>query len=271
MAFLWKGMRGKGTAQVSDESMQAINVTGVGEVNRVSAIEGNLSNEGSLNTFALIPARGGSKGIPRKNIKLIAGKPLIVWTIEAALRSSLLEAVVVSTDDPEIAEVARRAGAQVPFMRPAELAQDQTPGLDPVLHALDQLAEYDSVLLLQPTSPLRTTENIDACLTLAMQRHAPSVVSVSEPDTHPYWIYRLTESQTLERIVDAAPVARRQDLPVVMALNGAMYFADANWLRRNRSLVGAETLGYVMARERSIDLDTPLDWKLAELLLKDVT
>jgi N-acylneuraminate cytidylyltransferase/CMP-N,N'-diacetyllegionaminic acid synthase len=223
-----------------------------------------------LKTFALIPARGGSKGIPRKNVKLIAGKPLIVWTIEAALRSSMLDAVVVSTDDAEIAEVARRAGAQVPFMRPAELAQDQTPGLDPVLHALDQLPQYDSVLLLQPTSPLRTTEDIDACLQLAIERQAPSVVSVTEAETHPYWTYRVNEGRALERMIDAAPVARRQDLPEVVAINGALYFADASWLRRSHSLVSAETLAYVMTRERSVDLDTPLDWKLAELLLKEL-
>jgi CMP-N,N'-diacetyllegionaminic acid synthase len=223
-----------------------------------------------MKTFALIPARGGSKGIPRKNIKLIGGKPLIVWAIEAALRSSLLDAVVVSTDDPEIAEVAHRAGAQVPFTRPAELAQDQTPGLDPVLHALDQLPQYDSVLLLQPTSPLRSTQDIDACLQLAIDRRAPSVVSVTEAETHPYWTYRVTEGQALERMVDAVPVARRQDLPEVVALNGAIYFADARWLRRSGSLVAAETLAYVMPRERSVDLDTPLDWKLAELLLKEL-
>ncbi|MGV8933487.1 MAG: cytidylyltransferase domain-containing protein [Gallionellaceae bacterium] len=222
-----------------------------------------------MNTFALIPARGGSKGIPRKNIKLFAGKPLIVWTIEAALRSSMLDAVVVSTDDPEIADVARQAGAQVPFMRPSELALDQTPGLDPVLHALDQLPQYDSVLLLQPTSPLRATEDIDACLRLATQQHARSVVSVSEADTHPYWTYRLTKDQALSRFVDAEPIARRQDLPQAFALNGALYFADANWLRSSGSLVGTETLAYVMAKERSVDLDTPLDWKLAELLLKE--
>jgi CMP-N,N'-diacetyllegionaminic acid synthase len=222
-----------------------------------------------VRTLGLIPARGGSKGIPRKNVKLIAGKPLIVWTIEAALRSSLLDAVVVSTDDPEIAEVARCAGAQVPFMRPAELAQDKTPGIDPVLHALAQLPQFDSVLLLQPTSPLRNTDDIDACLRLATQQHAPSVVSVSEPDTHPYWTYRLTGGQTLERFIAAEPAARRQDLPAAVALNGALYFADANWLRRSGGLVGTETLAYVMPRERSIDLDTPLDWKFAELLLKE--
>ena len=220
--------------------------------------------------LGLVPARGGSKGIPRKNIKLIAGKPLIVWTIEAALRSTLLEAVVVSTDDPEIAEIARQAGAQVPFLRPSELAQDQTSGMDPVLHALDQLPQYDSVLLLQPTSPLRTTEDINACLMLAMQENVPSVVSVNEADTHPYWTYRLTKGHALERMVAAEPIARRQDLPQALALNGALYFAAANWLRRSGSFVGTETLAYVMPRERSIDIDTQLDWKFAELLLKEL-
>lgn len=222
-----------------------------------------------MTTFALIPARGGSKGIPRKNIRCMAGKPLVVWAIESALRSDFLESVVVSTDDEEIADVARRAGAKVPFMRPPELAQDQTPGIEPVLHALDQLPQFDSVLLLQPTSPLRTTADIDACLAMAMDRRAPSVVSVCEPDTHPYWTYRLAEGQTLQPLVAKAPVTRRQDLPHVVAVNGALYFADAAWLRRNGSLVGRETLAYEMPRERSIDLDTLLDWKLAELLLRE--
>jgi CMP-N,N'-diacetyllegionaminic acid synthase len=222
-----------------------------------------------MNTFALITARGGSKGIPRKNIKFMAGKPLIVWTIEAALRSSLLSEVVVSTDDPEIAEVARQAGAQIPFMRPAELAQDQTPGLDPVLHALDQLKQYDSVLLLQPTSPLRTTGDIDGCLNLVAQKNALSVVSVTEAAIHPYRTYRLNADQTMARYIDAAPIALRQDLPAAYALNGAMYFAEANWLRRSGSLVNAETLAYEMSIEHSVDLDTPIDWKFAELLLKE--
>ena len=222
-----------------------------------------------MNTLGLIPARGGSKGIPRKNIKMIAGKPLIIWTIEAALQSSLLGAVVVSTDDPEIAEIARQAGAEVPFMRPAELAQDQTPGLDPVLHALNQLTQYDSVLLLQPTSPLRTTEDIDGCLSLVMQKKASSVVSVNEADTHPYWTYRLNSDQTMVRFVEAASIARRQDLPTAFTLNGSMYFAEAKWLRLSGSLVNTETMAYVMSREHSVDLDTQLDWKFAELLLKE--
>ena len=224
----------------------------------------------SLKVLGLIPARGGSKGIPRKNIKLIAGKPLIVWSIEAALRSTLLDAVVVSTDDPEIAEVARRAGAQVPFMRPSEIAQDQTPGVAPVLHALDRLPQYDSALLLQPTSPLRTTEDIDECLRLVKLHNTPSVVSVNEANTHPYWTYRLSKFQTLEPMVDTIRFERRQDLPKVFALNGALYFADANWLRLSGGFVGAATRAYVMPRVRSVDLDTHLDWKFAELLLGEL-
>src|ERR1700733_1950126 len=117
-----------------------------------------------MNVLGLIPARGGSKSIPRKNIKDIAGKPLIAWTIESALGSGLLAAVVVSTDDLEIGEVARRYGAETPFVRPAELARDDTPGVAPVLHALEVLPGFDAVLLMQPTSPLRTTEDINECI-----------------------------------------------------------------------------------------------------------
>lgn len=222
-----------------------------------------------MKTMGLIPARGGSKGIPGKNIKPMAGKPLIAWTIEAALRSDLLDAVVVSTDDTEIAAVARRVGAMVPFLRPTALAQDSTPGIDPVLHALDLLPEFTAVLLLQPTSPLRTTADIDACLRLARNRQAPSVVSVSEPDTHPYWTYRLGSDQSLQQFLDSPPVTRRQDLPPVFALNGALYYAQSHWLRQGRRLVGAETLAYVMPRERSVDIDNLLDWRMAELLLKE--
>jgi CMP-N,N'-diacetyllegionaminic acid synthase len=139
---------------------------------------------------------------------------------------------VVSTDDLEIAEVARRAGAQVPFMRPAELAQDQTPGLDPVLHALDQLPQFDSVLLLQPTSPLRTTDDIDGFLNLVAQKKTPSAVAVTEADTHPYLTYRLNADQTMARFVDASTLWHvGRTLPAAFVLNGAMYFADANWLR----------------------------------------
>ena len=222
-----------------------------------------------ISCFALIPARGGSKGILRKNIRPMAGKPLIAWTIEAALRSRALDAVVVSTEDEEIAEVAHQWGAQVPFLRPPKLAQDGTPGIAPVLHALEQLPKFDSVLLLQPTSPLRTTEDIDACICLARDLQAPSVVSVSEPEKHPYWMYRLGADQCLQTLIDVPHISRRQELPPVFAINGALYYARANWLQQHRTFVTAETVAYIMPPERSVDLDTLLDWKLAELLLKE--
>jgi len=222
-----------------------------------------------LRILALIPARGGSKGIPRKNIKSIAGKPLIAWTIEAALCSRVLDAVVVSTEDEEIAGVARQWGAQVPFRRPPELARDDTPGIAPVLHALEQLPDFDAVLLLQPTSPLRTTEDIDACIGLAQDMQVSSVVSVSEPGKHPYWMYRLGADQRLQTLIDVPPILRRQDLPPVYAVNGALYYARADWLRQHHAFVTAETVAYVMPPERSVDMDTLLDWKLAEMLLKE--
>ncbi|MBC7505786.1 MAG: acylneuraminate cytidylyltransferase family protein [Sandarakinorhabdus sp.] len=220
-----------------------------------------------MSVLALIPARGGSKGIPRKNITPIAGRPLIAWTITAAL-AARVDAVMVSTDDEEIAEIARAAGAIVPFLRPAELARDATPGLDPVLHALDGLPGYDSVVLLQPTSPLRGAADIDAALALKAATGAASVVSVTEPATHPYWVYSLDADGRMAPLIDAAKGARRQDLPVVHALNGAMYLADAGWLRAGRRFVDADTRAFVMPPERSVDIDTPFDWLIAEALLQ---
>jgi CMP-N,N'-diacetyllegionaminic acid synthase len=218
-------------------------------------------------TFALIPARGGSKGIPRKNIRTISGKPLIAWTIEAALSARGLDAVVVSTDDEETAEVARSAGADVPFMRPAALAADDTPGIDPVLHALRMLPQYSGVLLLQPTSPLREVKDIEGVLALAARLQPPSIVSVCEPADHPDWMYRIGDAQRIERLSEGPEVARRQDLPPVYALNGAIYYARAEWLCERRSFIGEGTLGYPMSDENSVDIDGPLDWQMAELLL----
>ena len=222
-----------------------------------------------MKTLGLITARGGSKGIPRKNVRMLAGKPLIAWTIEAALHAGVLDGVVVSTDDEEIAAVAREAGAEVPFLRPAELAKDSTPGLDPVLHALDTLPGYDAVLLLQPTSPLRSSDDIRACLRLAAEGVAASVVSVCEPQVHPGWTYRLLAGGQLQPMFEGAAATRRQDLPEAYALNGALYFADAAWLRKRRAFVGAETRAYVMPAARSVDIDSELDWRIADMLLRD--
>lgn len=219
--------------------------------------------------LALIPARGGSKGIPRKNIRSIGGKPLIAWTIEAALAATGIDAVVVSTEDAEIADVARAAGAEIPFLRPAALAADDTPGIDPVLHALAMLPHYDSVVLLQPTSPLRRTRDIECVLALAANLDPPSIVSVCKAAEHPGWMYRMETDNQLERLPLFPEAARRQDLPPVFSLNGAIYYARTDWLAAQRGFVGPGTLGYTMSDEDSVDIDGPLDWRLAELLLAD--
>lgn len=170
-----------------------------------------------MNTIlGLIPARGGSKGIPRKNIKLLAGKPLIAWTIEAALDSSCFARLIVSTDDAEIASVARQYGAEVPFLRPAELASDAASSMDVVLHGLDWLAQAAQslpglVMLLQPTSPLRTPEDIQAAITLQTEKNAEAVVSVCEAAHPVQWLRRLGPEGELLPYQTDPELSRRQD------------------------------------------------------------
>ena len=219
--------------------------------------------------LALISARGGSKGIPRKNIKPLMRKPLIGWSIDAAKRASFIDRIVVSTDDDEIASIARELGADVPFMRPKELAADDTPGIAPVLHAISQLPHYDWVLLLQPTSPLRSAEDIDGIWQFCRDRGAPSAVSICEVGEHPYLMYQRDADQRLEPFITGRPdVTRRQDLPPVYALNGALYLARTDWLLEQRDFMGPNTLGYIMPPERSVDVDTLQDWRWVEFLIE---
>ena len=217
--------------------------------------------------MVLIPARGQSKGIPRKNIRPIAGKPLITWTIQAALACERVATVVVSTEDAEIAEIARAAGAEVPFMRPAALATDEAPGIAPVLHAIEALPQYEGVLLLQPTSPLRGLEDINGLLNLVRESDAPSAVSVCPVSEHPAWMFSRSERGDLVPFLEGPRPIRRQDMQDLFVLNGAMYFARRSWLLAHQSFVGDETLSYVMPVVRSIDIDTPFDWQVAEMLL----
>lgn len=222
-----------------------------------------------MSLLAIIPARGGSKGIQRKNIKPLMGKPLIGWSIDAAKQASCVDRLIVSTEDEEIASVACGLGADVPFMRPAELAADETPGIAPVLHAIEQLPEYDWVLLLQPTSPLRTAEDIDGIWQFCQERGAPSTVSVCEVGKHPYWMYQSDAEHRLQPFIEGRPdVTRRQDLPGAYALNGALYLARTEWLLKQVSFIGPDTLGYIMPPERSVDLDTPQDWLWIEFLIE---
>ncbi len=224
--------------------------------------------------LGLITARGGSKGVPRKNLCPVGGRPLIEWTIDAALKAGRLDRVVVSTDDPEIAQAARDAGGDTPFLRPAKLARDETPHIDVVLHALDWLSErgdeYEYVALLQPTSPLRTSEDIDEAVGLAIRRSAEAVVSVVETHDHPYLTRRMNEDGTLSEFVrcDIA-YPRRQDLPAAFALNGAVFVNRPESLKSCRSFCPHGALAYVMPPERSLQIDTPWDLRLVGLVLDD--
>jgi len=216
--------------------------------------------------LALVPARGGSKGLPGKNTRQLQGKPLIAWTIEAARAARLVSHVVVSTDDESIRDVARQHGADVPFMRPSQLATDTATTIEVVLHALSVLPTFDWVVLLQPTSPLRSAEDIDAALSLCIERDAPACVSVCEAGDSPYWMFDKTAEDRLKPFMEGALPLRRQALPPLYSLNGAVYVARPEWLTARHGFLSEQTLAYVMPPERSVDIDTLFDFRLAECL-----
>jgi CMP-N,N'-diacetyllegionaminic acid synthase len=225
---------------------------------------------GGRRVLGLIPARGGSKGLPGKNILPVKGRPLISWSIQAGREARSIDRLVLSSDDPAIMKAAAGEGCEVPFTRPAELATDTAGAIDVVLHALDALPGFDYVVLLQPTSPLRTAADIDAACALVASG-APACVSVAPVDQHPWWMFQIGAGARLEPLVRGASLtARRQDLPEVYALNGAVYVADATWLRASRNFVTSETVAHVMPAERSLDIDSRADFDLFQnLILED--
>lgn len=224
----------------------------------------------SKTILAIISARGGSKGVPRKNIRKMAGKPLIAWTIETAKQSKYLDRVILSSEDSEIINVARKWGCEVPFVRPAELAQDDTSGIEPVIHAVNTLPEqYDYVMLLQPTSPLRNAADIDGCIKLCIDEAAAACVSLTEASQSPYWMYTLNENKSILPLIETKEkFDRRQNLPKVYALNGALYIARRDWLLYHKTFITDETLAFIIPEQRSIDLDNEIDFEFAEFLLK---
>ncbi len=229
-----------------------------------------------MSVLAVIPARGGSKSIPNKNIVDVGGKPLIAWTIEESQKSSAIERLIVSTDSQRIAEIALEYGAEVPFMRPDKLAADDTPGIDPIIHAANWLEEnvgYRSeyVMCLSPTTPLRTAFDIDASIEMIRNKGADAVVSIVLAKHHPNWMKRMdADGYMVDYIQQENLIPRRQDLPDVYALNGAIYLARREVLLEKRSWYTEKTCAYVMPEERSIDIDTPWDLKLASLILQEV-
>lgn len=212
--------------------------------------------------LAVITARGGSKGVPRKNVRPLGNHPLIAWTVRAALAARCIDRVIVSTDDDEIAAAAVEAGAEAPFRRPAPLASDTATSVDVLAHALDEVPGYARAVLLQPTSPFRTGADLDAGYALWAASDAPGCVSVCEAAESPWLMYGTDDGGRLTRLLPVPPNGlRRQDLPKALVLNGAFYFVDVAAFRAQGTLVFDDGLGYEMPADRSIDIDTPADFE----------
>lgn len=226
--------------------------------------------------LAVIPARSGSKGIPQKNLQDLAGKPLVAHTILAALNlDQIIDRIIVSTDCSKTAEVARDWGAEVPFLRPSKLAQDDSPMIDVVIHMLDWLLQHQSytaeyVLLLQPTSPLRTSEDILKAIDLLKQKKAHSLVSVCPVLHHPFLMKKISGDGTLSSFMDhTSSVDCRQELPPLYCLNGALYLTHTQLIREKQKLYDENALGFIMPINRSLDIDSPWDLQMANFILKE--
>jgi len=223
--------------------------------------------------LGLVPARGGSKGVPGKNTRLLAGRPLLEYTAHAALASGVLGRAVLSTDSPEIAECGRRVGLEVPFLRPAALAADDTPMLPVIEHALDELRaggwEPSTVVLLQPTSPLRTPAHIRAAVDLLHRTGADSVVSVVAVPRHlsPDYVMRIEEGRLLTFLPEGARVTRRQDARPAYVRDGTVYVFRPSTLKRFGSIYGADCRPLLLDPGESLSIDTPADWAAAERAL----
>lgn len=225
-----------------------------------------------LTCLGIIPARGGSKGVVRKNIRSVAGRPLIAYTIDAARDSHRLTRFVVSTEDAEIAEVARSLGCEV-VDRPVELAADDTPMVPVARHALETVeraagVRFDYGVILQPTTPLRTGEDIDRALQILIETQADSVISVYRVfDHHPARMYRL-ENERLVPYAPELPSRLRQELPPVYHRNGAIYAFRRALVEDEGTLIGPDTRPHIMPAERSINIDNEMDLLLADLVLR---
>lgn len=218
--------------------------------------------------LALIPARGGSKGLPGKNVAAFGGKPMIAWAVEVAKKSSFIDRVIVSTDDARIRIAATDAGADAPFVRPAALATDEAVVSDVIAHALDALSEtYDYIVLLQPTSPLRTADDIDTAIALCEAGDGRAAVTVTRASKPPEWMYYKTPDNRLSPVLGINSTDRRQDLAEVFVPNGAVYVAEIDWYLETRNFMSPATVASEMPAERSVDIDTELDLLVAQLLL----
>lgn len=227
--------------------------------------------------IAIIPARGGSKGLPRKNIKLLNGKPLIAYTIEAALKSNCIDKVIVSTEDDEIAEIAKQYGAEVPFMRPSELATDDSLAKDVYLYTVERLneiygCESKEFMVLLPTAPLRDETDINNAYYLFKNSDAKTLVSIKKSPFPPSWYFRKDEKNQISnaKLTIEEAVKNRQDNEEYYIPNGAIYILNYELLKDQGTYYCENTIGYLMTEEKSIDIDYELDFKLASCILGEV-
>ena len=225
-----------------------------------------------MKILSIIPARGGSKGLPGKNIKELSGKPLIGWTIEAALNSSKIDRVICSTDDAQIASVAESFHCEVPFIRPNKLAQDDVPLVDVVAHAIDYLEKngesYDAVITLQGTSPFRTSDDIDKAIEFFINRNAKSLMSLCEASTPPFWHYSINKFGYTSPVIDNEYVdERRQKIPKTYIRNGAIFINMIDTFKKWRDFFKPDPIGYIMEPTHSVDIDDIHDFLYAEFLL----
>lgn len=230
--------------------------------------------------LAIIQARGGSKGVPWKNIKILAGKPLIAWTIEAAENAKTVNRVIVSTDDSKIAEVAKNFGAEVPFLRPAEFATDNAKSLGLLKHALDWLRENENyvpniVVQLKPTNPLRAAEHIDACAKSFLESpEVDSLITVTKSPAHPLKTWKFNNGLLTpfvpEEVYGIKEAAKqpRQALPEAFVQNSCVHVINPKTILVKNSSIGTKVKGFIMGREDSMNIDTAFDFEVAELLMK---
>lgn len=223
-----------------------------------------------MNFLAIIPARGGSKGIPRKNIRLLLDKPLIAWTIEEAKKSSYINRIILISEDEEIITVAKKYGAETPCLIPSEMTQDDTPIVVPVTHVIKNLSEkYDYLVLLQPTSPLRLVADIDECIEFCIKYNASGCTTVMEVDKHPYKMCTFSSGRSIHPLYDRTKwESNRQELPEVYALNGAVYVTKIQTLLEQKTFYPESMIAYRMPPERSIDIDSEMDLLFCESILR---
>lgn len=224
-----------------------------------------------MRKMAIIPARSGSKGLIDKNIKELCGKPLMAYTIEAAIKSNVFDCVHVSTDSEVYARIAKEYGADVPFLRSKEYAADTTTTWDTVKHVLDMYADrgekFDFITVLQPTSPLRTEEDILNAYKLFCEKNASSVVGVCEMENSPSLTNTLPENLSLEGFIDMGKSVRRQDLKTFYRVNGGIYMLKKQVLNNLQELYGKDSYAYIMEQSHSVDIDTEWDFKFVEFLM----